>query len=115
MDRLVRAYNDRLYITGLGNVSGRSLAGMNPESLTQPNTRSSSYQYTTALCDASAVRRPDGTTPSTDDEKLLYCNSQYYTSGTDVSTAMWADSKRAGPVLHSLIGVTVYNRAREQF
>lgn len=115
MDRLVRAYNDRLYITGLGNVSGRSLAGMNPESLTQPNTRSSSYQYTTALCDASAVRRPDGTTPSTDDEKLLYCNSQYYTSGADVSTAMWADSKRAGPVLHSLIGVTAYNRAREQF
>lgn len=115
MDRLVRAYNDRLYITGLGNVSGRSLAGMNPESLTQPNTRSTSYQYTTALCDASAVRRPDGTTPSTDDEKLLYCNSQYYTSGTDVGTAMWADSKRAGPVLHSLIGVTVYNRAREQF
>lgn len=115
MNRLVRAYNDRLYITGLGNVSGRSLAGINPESLTQPGTRSTSYQYVTPLCDANAVRRPDGTTPSTDDEKLLYCNSLYYTSGASVSTAMWADSKRAAPVLHNIIGVTVYNRAREQF
>lgn len=115
MNRLVRAYNDRLYITGLGNVSGRSLAGINPESLTQPGTRSTSYQYVTPLCDASAVRRPDGTTPSTDDEKLLYCNSLYYTSGASISTAMWADSKRAAPVLHNIIGVTVFNRAREQF
>lgn len=125
LTNLVRAYNDRLYITGLGNVSGRSLAGVNPESLTKPGTRSSSYQYTTALCDASAVRRPDGepvdpvgpgrTDEDVANEKLLYCNSQYYTSGADVGTAMWADSKRAGPVLHSLIGVTVYNRAREQF
>lgn len=120
LDRLVRAYNDRLYITGLGNVSGRSLAGMNPESLTQPGTRSTSYDYTTTLCNASAVRRPDGTTPSTDDEKLLYCTSQYYnTSGTvssfTSSTAIWADAKRAAPLLHNLIGVTAYNRAHEQF
>ena len=115
LDRLVRAYNDRLYITGLGNVSGRSLAGVNPESYTQPNTRSSSYEYTTPLCDATAVRRPDGTTPANDDEKLLYCTSQYYTSGTAASTAIWADAKRAAPLLHNLIGVTVYNRAREQF
>ena len=102
-------------ITGLGNVSGRSLAGVNPESYTQPNTRSSSYQYTTPLCDATAVRRPDGTTPSGDDEKLLYCTSQYYTAGTAAGTAIWADAKRAAPLLHNLIGVTVYNRAREQF
>ena len=115
MDRLVRAYNDRLYITGLGNVSGRSLVGMNPESLTQPGTRSTSYQYTTPLCNASAVRLPDGTMPSSDDDKLLHCNSLYFTSGTDINTAMWADSKRAAPVLHSLIGATAYNRAREQF
>jgi hypothetical protein len=115
MDRLVRAYNDRLYITGLGNVSGRSLAGMNPESLTQPGTRSTSYQYVTPLCDAAAVLRPDGSTPANDDEKLLYCTSQYYTSGAAASTAIWADAKRAAPLLHNLIGVTVYNRAHEQF
>lgn len=115
MDRLVRAYNDRLYITGLGNVSGRSLAGMNPESLTQPGTRSASYQYATPLCEASAVRRPDGGMPANDDETLLYCTSQHFTSGTGVSTAIWADTKRAAPLLHNLIGVTVYNRGREQF
>lgn len=115
MTNLVRAYNDRLYITGLGNVSGRNLAGLNPESLTKPDTRSTSYQYATPLCDANAVRRPDGSTPSGDDEKLLFCTSQYYTSGASLSTAMWADSKRAAPVLHSLIGVSVFNRAREQF
>jgi lysophospholipase L1-like esterase len=115
LDRLVRAYNDRLYISGLGNVSGRSLAGVNPESYTQPGTRSTSYQYTTPLCDAAAVRRPDGTTPANDDENLLYCTSQFYTSGTSASTAIWADAKRAAPLLHNLIGVTAYNRAREQF
>lgn len=120
MEALVKAYNDRLYITGLGNVSGRSLAGFNPESLTKPGTRSTAYDYTTTLCNASAVLRPDGTTPSGDDEKLLYCSNQYFnTSGTvssfSISTAMWADSKRAAPLLHNLIGVTAFNRAREQF
>lgn len=115
LTNLVRAYNDRLYITGLGNVSGRSLAGVNPESLTKPGTRSTSYQYVTPLCDAAAVRRPDGVAPSTDDEKLLFCTSQYYTSGTAASTAIWADATRAAPLLHNLIGVTVFNRGHEQF
>jgi GDSL-like Lipase/Acylhydrolase len=115
MTNLVRAYNDRLYITGLGNVSGRSLAGINPESLTKPSTRSSSYQYVTPLCDAAAVLRPDGGAPADDDEKLLFCTSQYYTSGTAASTAIWADAKRAAPLLHNLIGATVFNRAYEQF
>lgn len=115
LTNLVRAYNDRLYITGLGNVSGRELAGINPESLTKPGTRSTSYQYVTPLCDAAAVLRPDGTTPANDDEKLLYCTSQYYTSGTATSTAIWADAKRPAPLLHNLIGVTVFNRGREQF
>lgn len=115
LTNLVRAYNDRLYITGLGNVSGRSLAGINPESLTKPGTRNTSYQYVTPLCDGAAVLRPDGTTPADDDETLLYCTSQYYTSGTAASTAIWADNTRAAPLLHNLIGVTLYNRGREQF
>ena len=125
MEALVKAYNDRLYITGLGNVSGRSLAGINPESLTNPGTRSDSYQYVTPLCDASNVRRPDGepidpvgpgrTAKDVADEKLLYCTSQYYTTGNTASTAIWADDTRAAPLLHNLIGVTVFNRAREQF
>lgn len=112
---LVRAYNDRLYITGLGNVSGRDLAGVNPESLTKPGTRSTAYQYDTPLCDATAVRRPDGGMPADDDEKLLYCTSQYYTSGFVASTSIWADATRAAPLLHNLIGVTVFNRGHEQF
>ncbi len=115
MTNLVRAYNDRLYITGLGNVSGRSLAGINPESLTKPGTRSNAYQYATPLCDAAAVLRPDGGAPADDDEKLLFCTSQYYTSGAASNTAIWADAKRPAPLLHNLIGVTVFNRAYEQF
>lgn len=115
LTNLVRAYNDRLYITGLGNVSGRELAGMNPESLTKPGTRSNAYQYVTPLCNASAVLRPDGGSPADDDEKLLFCTSQYYTSGAAANTAIWADAKRAAPLLHNLIGVTAFNRAREQF
>jgi hypothetical protein len=115
LGRLVRAFNDRLYISGLGNVSGRSLAGVNPESLTEPGTRSAAYQYTTPLCDANAVLRPDGGVPVNDDEKLLFCTSQYFTAGASTNTAIWADTKRAAPLLHSLIGVTVFNRAREQF
>lgn len=116
MATLVRAYNDSLYITGLGNVSGRSLAGLNPQSYTQPGANgSSSYQTATPLCDAAAVLRPDGSPPANDDEKLLYCTSQYYTTGASANTAIWADAKRAAPLLHNLIGVTVFNRAREQF
>lgn len=125
MEALVKAYNDRLYITGLGNVSGRSLAGINSESLTKPNTRNQSYRYDTPLCDATAVRRPDGepidpvgpgrTDKDVANEKLLYCTSQYYTSGLSASTTIWADDTRAAPLLHNLIGVTLYNRAREQF
>lgn len=126
LTNLVRAYNDRLYITGLGNMSGRSLAGINPESLTKPGTRNNNYQYVTPLCDANAVLRPDGqpidpvalpgrTADDVANEKLLFCTSQYYTSGTSSSTAIWADAKRAAPLLHNLIGVTVFNRAHEQF
>jgi hypothetical protein len=115
LTNLVRAYNDRLYITGLGNMSGRSLAGINPESLTKPGTRNNNYQYVTPLCDANAVLRPDGGAPANDDEKLLFCTSQYYTAGTSASTAIWADATRAAPLLHNLIGVTVFNRGHEQF
>ena len=115
MEALVKAYNDRLYISGLGNVSGRSLAGVNPESYTKPATIAQSYQTITPLCDAAAVRRPDGTLPANDDEKLLFCTSQYYTAGANPSTAIWADAKRPAPLLHNLIGVTGFNRAREQF
>ena len=116
MSALVRAYNDRLYITGLGNVSGRSLAGVNPESYTKPGTRNGNYVYDRALCDTSStVKMPDGATPADADQLLLACTPQYFVSGGSTNTFMWADSKRAAPLLHNLIGVTVYNRAREQF
>lgn len=126
MEALVKAYNDRLYITGLGNVSGRELAGVNPESFTKPATRNASYKIDPPLCDASlVVSRPDGasidpvgpgrTADDVADEKLLFCTSHHYTAGTSPSTAVWADAKRPAPLLHNLIGVTVFNRAREQF
>lgn len=115
MTRLVKAYNERLYVRGLGTVSGRSLAGVNPDSYTNPNTRSSSYVVATPLCDADAVRRPDGTTPVTVDDKLKYCTTRYIVAGGSVSTYLWADATRAAPLLHSLIGVQGVSRAREQF
>lgn len=115
MSRLVRAYNERLYVRGLGNVSGRDLAGVNPDPYTNPSTRSTSYVVSVPLCDANAVRRPDGTTPSTVDDKLKYCTTRYLTAGASSSTYVWADATRPATLLHGLIGVQVFNRAREQF
>lgn len=115
MSRLVKAYNERLYVRGLGNVSGRDLAGVNPDPYTNPSTRSTSYVVTVPLCDANAVRRPDGTTPTTVDDKLKYCTTRFLTAGASTSTYVWADATRPATLLHGLIGVQVFNRAREQF
>ena len=113
--RLTVAYNERLYVRGLGTQSGRSLAGVNPDSYTNPTTRSNSYTYRASLCKSADVLRPDGTAPANDDERLSYCTTQYLVSGGSASTYIWADATRAAPLLHSLIGVQGFSRAREQF
>jgi lysophospholipase L1-like esterase len=116
---LTHLFNDTLYISKLGNVSGRNLAGVNPVSYTNTGTRSTSYVYSPALCDLSLVTRPDGSTPiSTDADygsRVKYCNNYTYVSGGSVSTYMWADDKHFAPLGHGLIGTAAATRVANQF
>jgi len=118
LSKLVVAYNDRLYVRGLGNVSGRDLVGVNPDSFTNTTTRNNSYNYVTPLCPASGLTKPDGivTTGSEPDAdaNVRFCNTAGPLNGS-IGTLMWADTVRFGPLGHSLIGSLAYNRARQQF
>lgn len=118
LSRLVVAYNDRLYVRGLGNVSGRDLVGVNPDVFTNTTTRSTSYVHSTALCNAAGLVKPDGlvTTGSEPDvdANVRFCNTAGPLNGS-ISTYIWADATHYAPLGHSLIGSLAYNRARQQF
>lgn len=114
LSRLVVAYNDRLYVRGLGNVSGRDLVGVNPDSFTNTSTRSTSYVHSTALCDTSALTKPDGTTTSAQPSDVLFCTTANIVTGGSIGTYIWADTTHYAPLGHSLIGALAYNRARQQ-
>jgi len=112
--KLVAAYNDRLYDRGLGNLSGRDVVGVNTDIFTNTGTRNNSYNYVTPLCNLSSLTRPDGTTPSgLDEQDVRFCNTAGPLNGS-ISTLMWADTVRFGPLGHSLIGSLAFNRARNQ-
>ena len=119
MSRLVVAYNDRLYVRGLGNVSGRDLVGVNPDSFTNSSTRSTSYVHGNvgALCNTTGLVRPDGTTTTglepDADANVRFCNTSISLNGS-TSTYIWADAIHYAPLGHSLIGSVAYNRARQQ-
>lgn len=119
LKRLTQAFNDALYITELGNTSGRSLAGVNPEPYTNTLTRSASYVYSTAVCDPAKAIRPDGATIAGGDAdasaKVKYCNGSTLVSGGDTSTYMWADDVHFAPLGHSLIGAAAATRITNQF
>ncbi len=119
LKRLTLAFNDALYITELGNTSGRSLAGVNPEPYTNTQTRSASYVYSTAVCDPASAIRPDGTTIAGGDAdagaKVKYCNGSTLVSGGNTSTYMWADDVHFAPLGHSLIGAAAATRITNQF
>lgn len=119
LKRLTQAFNDALYITELGNTSGRSLAGVNPEPYTNTLTRSASYVYSTAVCDPAKAIRPDGSTIAGGDAdasaKVKYCNGSTLVSGGDTSTYMWADDVHFAPLGHSLIGAAAATRITNQF
>lgn len=115
LSRLVVAYNDRLYVRGLGNVSGRDLVGVNPDTFTNTTTRSTSYVHSTALCDTTAQTKPDGVTTSGLPSDVLFCTTASMVSGGSISTYIWADATHYAPLGHSLIGSLAYNRARQQF
>lgn len=118
MSRLVVAYNDRLYVRGLGNVSGRDLVGVNPDSFTNSTTRSTSYVHGAALCNTTGLVKPDGsvTTGSEPDAdaNVRFCNTSITLNGS-TSTYVWADAIHYAPLGHSLVGALAYNRARQQF
>ncbi|WP_290903510.1 SGNH/GDSL hydrolase family protein [Aquabacterium sp.] len=117
MSRLVVAYNDRLYVRGLGNVSGRDLVGVNPDSFTNSTTRSTSYVHGAALCNTTGLVKPDGsvTTGSEPDAdaNVRFCNTSITLNGS-TSTYIWADATHYAPLGHALIGSLAYNRARQQ-
>ncbi len=115
LSRLLIAYNDRLYVRGLGNVSGRDLVGVNPDTFTNSSTRSTSYVHGTALCDTSALTKPDGTTTSGLASDVLFCTTANIVSGGSTSTYIWADATHFATLGHSLVGALAYNRARQQF
>lgn len=117
LSRLVVAYNDRLYVRGLGNVSGRDLVGVNPDSFTNTSTRSTSYVHSTALCNTTGLVKPDGTVTTglepDADANVRFCNTSITLNGS-TSTYIWADTIHYAPLGHSLIGSVAYNRARQQ-
>lgn len=115
LSRLTVAYNDRLYVRGLGNVSGRDLVGVNPDTFTNTSTRSTSYVYRTPLCNTAAVTLPDGTSPVPAGKEVKYCNTNTLVSSGSTSTYMWADSTHFAPLGHGLIGSLGFNRAHQQF
>jgi len=114
LSRLVVAYNDRLYVRGLGNVSGRDLVGVNPDTFTNTTTRSTSYVHSTALCNTTGLIKPDGTTTAGLDADVKFCNTNTLVAGGSTSTYIWADATHYAPLGHSLIGSLAYNRARQQ-
>lgn len=115
LSRLLVAYNDRLYVRGLGNVSGRDMVGVNPDTFTNTTTRSTSYVHSTALCDTSRLTKPDGNTTSSQASDVRFCNTSNMVSNGSTSTYIWADATHFAPLGHSLIGSLAYNRARQQF
>lgn len=117
LSKLVVAYNDRLYLRGLGSVSGRDLVGVNPDVFTNTSTRNRSYTYVTPLCPASGLTKPDGVVTTglepDADANVRFCNTAGPLNGS-IGTFMWADTVRFGPLGHSLIGSLAFNRARNQ-
>lgn len=119
LKRLTQAFNDALYITELGNTSGRNLAGVNPEPYTNTQTRSAAYIYRTAVCDPAKAVRPDGSAIGGGDAdanaKIKYCNANTLVTSGSISTYMWADDQHFAPLGHSLIGTAAATRIANQF
>jgi hypothetical protein len=132
--KLTLALNNQLYQLGNNQVipkQGRVVAIVNPETLTDVNTRSTSYVYGAALCppvDTSSATTSPRTlldpvgkkvlTAGTGDDAyaaVKYCNTANTTLAGSTSTYMWADPIHFAPLGHSLIGSTGYSRANNQF
>jgi hypothetical protein len=113
---LTKVFNDTLYITNLGNQSGRDLAGVNPEPFTEPSVRSTAYYYDAGACDPTQALHPGGgALEPVDYKKVLFCTSATLVPGTSTLVDIWADNIHFTPSGHNLIGSAGYNRASNQF
>lgn len=118
---LLDTFNNYLYVNELGTTSGRLLAGVNPETYTDPNTRSSTYTYNAAVCPIglATLTRPDETAVTQaeidDYSAVKYCNSYYSTLNGSTSYYVWADQIHFAPLGHAWIGSAAYSRAADQF
>jgi hypothetical protein len=117
-----KIFNDRAKLD-LGTATsqdGRHLALVETDLFTNPTTRSSSYNYDTALCDPAQVVKPDAVSagitafndPYTD---VKYCTSASIVSGGSTSTYIWADTIHFAPAGHSMLGLLAAQRAANQF
>jgi hypothetical protein len=134
---LTTAFNDALYINNLADQKkvpkgGRVVAGVNPETLTNTSTRSTSYVYApNVLCPAvdsndaatstTSLQDPVGTKvlssyPGYDaNAAVKFCNTATTTLASTAGTYMWADSIHLSPLGHGSIGSSGYTRASNQF
>ncbi|RTL32859.1 MAG: hypothetical protein EKK47_03785 [Burkholderiales bacterium] len=122
LSNLTAAFNNTFYIENVARNynDGRKVAGVNTSYITDPNTRSSSYVYTTPACDSTKTVQYSNQMPSpvTSDKPangVLYCTSDNLATNASVSTYIWADDRHFAPAGHVQIGSTAYNRAANQF
>jgi len=117
---LTKVFNDTLYITNLGNQSGRNLAGVNPEPFTEPSVRSTAYYYDAGACDQTQAKHPgdpSGAYEPNADLAVKFCTGSTLVPDVATNTLvyMWADQTHFTPSGHGLIGSAGYNRAYNQF
>jgi phospholipase/lecithinase/hemolysin len=124
LQALTKVFNDTLYITNLGNQSGRNLAGVNPEPFTEPSVRSAAYYYDAGACDPAKSMHPgdpNGTPVASDPDPdkagqaVMFCTGDTLVSGVTTLVYMWADDTHFSPSGHNLIGSAGFNRAYNQF
>ena len=136
---LTTAFNNTLYIDNLAKrvtEGGRVVAGVNPETITDTSTRSSSYTFApSVLCPAADDTDASGTNVLLDPvgnkvstsysgydafAAVKFCSwSASKLSGTLLSslssTYIWADQVHFSSTGHYLIGSSAYSRAYNQF
>ncbi|MFT3858353.1 MAG: hypothetical protein QM742_12925 [Aquabacterium sp.] len=120
---LIKRFNDKVYITGLSDVSGRSLVSVNFDLYTNPSLRNNNYNYTDTACVFTAtadlkneVRMPNHDAPATADElkqRVKFCTS--YNLRSSGVTYVWADETHLALWGHLQLGAIGASRAGDQF
>lgn len=128
LSQYTREFN-RNVKTALGSDTaqdGRHLALVDTDLFTNPITRSSAYNYNTAVCLSSGLIRPDGSAVQSTDadvvaganlvsKQVKYCNASTLVTNGSTSTYIWADDVHYAPAGHGLAGSLGASRAFNQF